>query len=233
MSIWNTITNPALAILVTAILLIGCPPVARAWGLPFESEDGPVIATVTFTRSSWVASPDYYSVSVSSLGTIVYESTPNSDVSTGDPYLLTFQVSGQTRSEILRLVGQLRYFQGRFATRQAAWSYHGTKTLTFAEASTKNQIVFTSSTDPAINKLTALFENLSATLECGRTLDRLSRSNPAGLHTELKRIEQLAGENRLVGFSAIAPEVRRITSDAAIPLASREVARAILDKTYS
>jgi hypothetical protein len=159
---------------------------------------GTAVATVTFTRNRWKASPPYYSVAVKSTGNTQYQSTPNSDQHTGEPYMVEFLASESTRSKIFQLAQQLNFFQGKFKIRQSPKAGVGTNSLTFADGSIQNRITYTSSEDPSIRQLTALFESISATLEFGRRLERLRQSNPQGLSAELKRAEQSSRRGRLV-----------------------------------
>jgi hypothetical protein len=144
--------------------------------------------------------------------------------------MVEFLASDSTRSEIFWLAQQLNFFQGEFKISRSASPNISTKSLTFTDGSVSNQITYTSSKNPLIKQFTRLFENVSATLEFGRRLERLRHSNPSGLTLELKRMESRARHGGLVDFRVIARLVQEIASDAAIPDISRQYARAILKR---
>jgi hypothetical protein len=221
---------------VTASVLFGILLVGRAAAAQNadpQAGAGPGVATITFTRNWWKASPPYYSVAVKSTGNTQYQSTPNSDQRTGEPYMVEFLASDSTRSKIFRLAQRLNFFQGKLTIRRSSTADVATNSLTFAEGSIQNQISYTSSKDPSLRQLTALFESISATLEFGRRLERLRQSNPQGLSAELKRAEQLSRRGRLVEFRAIAHVVQQIASDGSLSETSRRYARAILENSGS
>ena len=147
--------------------------------------------------------------------------------------MVEFLASESTRPKIFQLAQQLNFFQGKFKIRQSPKAGVGTNSLTFADGSIQNRITYTSSEDPSIRQLTALFESISATLEFGRRLERLRQSNPQGLSAELKRAEQLSRRGRLVELRAIAPVVQQIASDGSLSETSRRYARAILENSGS
>lgn len=187
------------------------------------------IATVTFVTWSGGPSPPYFSVAITSLGNVSYWSLPNSDQHTGEPYMVEFAASDATRTEIFQLAQKLNFFRGNF---KLAHPRTGMISLTFAEGPIKNQIFYTSSRDHSIKRLTALFESISASLEYGRTLEQLRTGNPNRLAAELKQMARQTSHGRLVEVQAIAPVLRRIASDPAIPETSRHYAQSVLAKTH-
>ena len=191
------------------------------------------IATVTFTMSSPNGNPQYYSVAVTSMGSVSYRSTPNSDLRTGEPYMLDFHSSRATRTHIFRLVKRLNFFRGALKTRDSARVGISTKTLTFSEGPLDNQIVYTSSKSAPIDQLTAIFERISATMEFGRRLARLRSRNPGMLRAELKQMERQSRLGQLAELPAVSPVLETLASDGRIPETSRRYAREILKNTHS
>ncbi|MFZ3212350.1 MAG: hypothetical protein WA188_12630 [Terriglobales bacterium] len=147
--------------------------------------------------------------------------------------MVEFLASDSTRSKIFQLAQQLKFFQGRFKIGNSAKASVATNSLTFTDGTTENQITYTSSSEPLIKQLTMLFENISATLELGRRLEHLRHGNPSGLAAELRRMERMSKQGRLVEFRAIAPVVQQIASDETLPEISRRYARAILKDSGS
>jgi hypothetical protein len=177
------------------------------------------------------ADPSYYSIGVSSMGSASYWSIPRSDARTGAPDILEFTVSSATRSEVFRLTQELSFFQGHFKNNSSAGYRRDSKSLTFAEGPIHHQITFGASKNPSIKQLTTLFERISATMELGRTVERLRTGNPRALPAALKVVERKVQKGKLAEFQAIAPVIQRIASDTRISGVSRQYARAILEKT--
>jgi hypothetical protein len=193
---------------------------------------GPIVPTVTFTKSLWGANPSYYSITVSSMGTTSYWAIPNSDPRTGEPKMEDFTVATRTRNEIFQLIEKLRFLRGKFKTkdenRKTGW-----KSLTFAEGPVENQIEYTSSTNLRIKRLTLLFENIGTTMEYGWKLSRLRADDPTALAPELKQVQRQVTRGQFAEFEAIAPIVREIAFDPHIPETSRRYARNLLKETHS
>lgn len=199
----------------------------------FPPPNGPAIPTVTFTMSLPRANPPYYSVTVSSMGRISYYSQPSSDLRTGEPYMVDFTGSKATRTTIFCLAEQLNFFQGNFKTRHSTRARTGWKSLTFAEGPINNRISYTSSNNPLINRLTTLFERISATMEFGRRVGLIETNNRCGLSAELKRMKRQATRGQLTEVEVIAPELQHIASDLRLSESSRDRAQSILDKIHS
>jgi hypothetical protein len=121
--------------------------------------------------------------------------------------MVEFTASKATRTEIFRLTQQLHFFRGKFKINEAGRTGAGTKSLTFGDGATENQITFTSSKNPFIKELTTIFEHISSTMEFGRRLERLRTSNPSGLPAELKQMERQTRHESLAQLQVIAPVV--------------------------
>lgn len=192
------------------------------------AEAGPPIATVTYTiRQTGVNAP-YYSLAITSMGSASYWSLPNSNQRTGDPYTVQFAVSTATRAKIFQLTQHLHFFRGNFKNTHPNT---GSKSLTFAEGSIKNEIFYDSSKNRSINRLTALFQKISATMEFGRRLEGLRAGNPHHLASELEQMERQWKRGHLAEVQAIAPVLRTIASDSAVPETARRYAGNILERT--
>jgi len=64
--------------------------------------------------------------------------------------------------------------------------------------------------NPAVRDLTAVFQNISTTLEFGRRLDYYYHYQKLALEEELKRMEQMVNEKSLEELQAVAPILQRI-----------------------
>ncbi len=103
------------------------------------------------------------------------------------------------------------------------------KTLSFREGSTHNQITYQTSRNPLVGQLTALFQNISATLEFGRRLILLYQTGSLKISAELKRMQHTARKHRLLEKQAVVPVLQTIASDAHVSQSNRNRAEAILN----
>jgi hypothetical protein len=193
---------------------------------------GPVVASITSTKSLWGANPSYYSISVSSMGTTSYWAVPNSDQRTGEPEMDDFTATNRTRNEIFKLTQKLDFFKGEFTNRDVN-GRTGWKSPTFAEGPIRNEIDYTSSKNRSIKRFTRLFESIANTMEYGWKLSRLRADDPTALAAQLKQMQSQVTHRQLAEFGAIAPIVRDIAFDPRIPEASRRYALNLLKETRS
>jgi hypothetical protein len=150
-------------ITLAALIVLAFPASLAQLG---QAARRPTIATVRFT-SSQRGNPSYYSLAVTSMGSASYRSIPNTDRRTGKPYTMQFVVSATTRRTIFQLARRLHLLRGDFRT---IYPITWTKSLTFTDGPTHNQIFYTKSKKRSLNRLTRLFETISGTLEFGRRL---------------------------------------------------------------
>jgi len=178
------------------------------------------------------ANPPYYLVAINSMGNVSYRSTPNSDERTGQPYMLEFTASRKVRAEVFRLTEELDFYRGHFKIREPLHPGRVEKTLTFAEGTTSREIAYRSAKDRRIRQLSQVFENISKTIEFGRTVANLEARDPRGLLAELKKMDRAGKRTGLTEFQAIAPDVAKLASDRSISAASRQYAHAILRENH-
>jgi len=219
--------------LLLAVLLIAHGGPLHTPALWAQTGDGSTFPTVTFTRNLSTANPPSYSVAVTSMGSATYQSTPNSDQQTGVPYVLQFNISNATQTQIFNLAQELNFFHRKVRKDESVPASTGNRSLSFTNGPTQNSISYTSSTNPQMKKLTKLFESISTTLEFGRRLGLLQNSNPAGLTAELQRMQAAAQHGPLTEFAVIAPTVQQIAADSTVSEASRRYAQTILKEASS
>jgi len=197
-----------------------------------DTSQHPAEPTVTFTFDWPSVEPHRYIISVDSSGNAVYRSwTANSAAeqsSAGDPYLLKFAVSAAARYRIFALAGQLDYFNGDFEYHKHPIAWTGDKTLAYADPNRQYATRYNWSESAGIGELTALFHGISATIECGRRLERLHRFDRLGLDEELKSLERLTAEHQAAELQLIAPILQQLAQDSAVLNIARQRARHIL-----
>jgi hypothetical protein len=185
---------------------------------------------VTFTLDFPGSQPEHYSLRVQSDGAAHYESSgklsPDSDET--DSFDLDFTASPATRQKIFDLTAKAGYFQKDLDSHHKNIAFTGKKTLNYKDAKRSGQSTYNYSSQPAVQELTGLFQDLSSTLEFGRRLHYDHRYQKLALDEELKHMEAIARTNPLVELTAIAPILQGIVSDSTVVNVSRARAQRIL-----
>jgi len=191
----------------------------------------PTVATVSFTLDFPQSIPDHYALTVSSDGHAGYDSTGKVtlDADPGDPFHLDFTISAGTRERIFNLAAKAKYFEGKVDSGKRNIASTGDKTLTFHQGVRSTIATYNYSPVPAVQELTALFQNLSTTLEFGRRLDYYYRYQKLALDEELKRMEQMVKEKNLEEVQAVAPILQRIMADPSVINVTRARAQRLLN----
>jgi hypothetical protein len=206
------------------LLVLALPLAARAQQTP----------VVTFTLDFPGSEPSHYAISVSSDGHSTYDSdgklSPDSE---GEPFHLDFSMSPETRSRIFALAERAHYFQGEIDSRKKNLASTGAKTLTYKDASRSQTATYNYSPVAAVQQLTQLFQNLSATLEFGRRLRYFHHYQKLALDEELKRMEEAASGGGLEELAAVAPILREIASDTSVINSVRARAQRMMDRMRS
>jgi hypothetical protein len=216
----------------TAAIAVASIALALTYGAQAQTNMArrPSVGTVTFTRSLTNGNPAYYSLAIDSMGTATYKSFPNSDQKTGQPYTKEFPASLETRTRVFRLAQALNFFLGSFQIGHSSVLSSPTMSLTYSVDTTKRQIQYTSSQDRRINELTLLFQKIAATLDCGRTLQRLRTGHPVQLEQELSQMKVQSDDGGFLEVQVIAPVLRSIAADSSVSAVSRGYARDILER---
>jgi hypothetical protein len=174
-------------------------------------------ATVAFQFDFPGSDPAHYRLSVDSTGHATYESNGklNAQVQGGDVFHREFTLKPATCSRIFDLAKRAHYFKGKVDSGKANLASTGAKTLSYDDGATSTTAEYNFSPIVAVEDLTALFQNLSATLEFGRRLDYYHRYQKLALDDELKQMEDSlqSGDGDMVGLEAIAPTLQEIVHD--------------------
>ena len=188
-------------------------------------------ATVTFTLDFPNSEPDHYLISVSSDGHASYESNGKlSPDANGDAFHLEFSLSPATRARIFDLAKRAHYFQGDVDSKKRNLASTGRKTLTYKDGHRSTEATYNYSPIPAMQELTQIFQNLSATLEFGRRLEYFHHYQKLALDDELKRMEDMAKENGLMELTAVAPILQQIENDNSVINPVRARAQRLLQR---
>jgi hypothetical protein len=201
--------------------------------LPMQAQEA-AVSTVAFTLNFPGSEPEHYAISVASTGHSVYQSNGKlTNQSDGDPFRLEFQISEATHARIFDLAGRAHDFEGQIDSGRKNIASTGAKTLSYKDAQKNTQATYNYSSIPAVQELTALFQNLSTTLEFGRRLEFYHRYQKLALDDELKTMERMSLDKNLAELPAVAPILQSIVQDASVMKTARARASRLLDLANS
>jgi hypothetical protein len=189
---------------------------------------------VTFTLDFPASQPQHYSIRVPAEGPAHYQSTGrlSADSDDTDSFDFDFTLSAEMRRKMFELAGKSGYFQQDLDSHRKNMAFTGKKTLTYRDASRTGESTYNYSTNAAAQELTALFQNLSATLEFGHRLDYYRRYQKLALDEELKRMQQMAQTNMLVEIAAVHPILEQIVADPSVVNIARARAQRLLENSH-
>ena len=197
----------------------------------FAQQPATSVPTITFSLDFPQSIPDHYVLSVSADRKASYESTgkltPQADP--GDPFHDDFTVSADTCKKIFDLAAKAKYFEGQVDSGNKKLASTGTKGLTYTEGSRKTEATYNYSPNPAVQQLTAIFQDISATLEFGRRLEFYHHHQKLALEEELKRMEEMAKSKSLQEIQAVAPILQSIIADHSVLNVTRARAQRLLN----
>jgi hypothetical protein len=245
--------NERFCLSVLGIVLSLAAALQTSAGAP-PAADPQTPASISFAFSFPGAAPSDYKISLDAAGHGQYESQgaelspqPSSSPFSGtasaeseggadggaEVYKASFSLPEPSLRRIFGLAAEANYFNGNFDYKKKGLANTGVKTLTYADSARHFQTVFNFSTNPAISRLTALFQGLSGSLEAARRLEYLYNHHRLGLDEELKRDDELSGGGQMAEIGVLAPILRRITADPAVMHVARQHAQRLLDRASS
>jgi hypothetical protein len=208
-------------------------PAAATGQGPSSSQASPTSqapSVVAFTLDFPESQPEHYSIRLPSVGPAHYESSgrlaADSDVT--DSFDFDFAISSETRSRIFALAARAGYFLKDLDSHRRDLAFTGKKTLRYTDATHTGEATYNYSANSAVEELTSLFQNLSATLEFGHRLDYDHRYQKLALDAELKRMQEMAQGNALAEVLAIQPILEQIVADQSVINVARARAQRLL-----
>ena len=204
--------------------------VALFCSLAYSQTSSP--AAVTFTIDFPNSQPEHYSIRVPSEGSARYQSHGrlSADSDEIDSFDLDFSVTPGTRDKIFALAAKAGYFQKDIASHHKGLAFTGEKTLGYHDAQRNVECTYNFSEVPAVQELTNLLQNLSATLEFGHRLQYDHRYQKLALDEELKHMEDQARRNELIEVAAIQPVLDQIIADSSVINVTRARAQRLLER---
>ena len=197
-----------------------------------DSQTAPAPAVVTFTLDFPASQPEHYSIRVQSDGSSRYQSSGrlSADPDETDSFDLGFTVAAETRQKIFDLAAKVGYFQKDVDSHRKGMAFTGKKTLAYQDARRSGEATYNYSSNPAVQDLTSLMQNLSATLEFGHRLQYDHRYQKLALDEELKRMEEMVRGNSLAEVAAIQPILDQIVADPSVINVTRARAQRLLER---
>jgi hypothetical protein len=197
-----------------------------------DSQTAPAPAVVTFTLDFPASQPEHYSIRVQSDGSSRYQSSGrlSADSEETDSFDLDFTVGAETRQKIFELAAKGGYFKKDLDSHHKNLAFTGKKTLTYQDARRSGEATYNYSSNPAVQDLTSLMQNLSATLEFGHRLQYDHHYQKLALDEELKRMEEMARGNQLAEVTAIQPILDQIIADTSVINVTRARAQRLLER---
>ena len=174
--------------------------------------------TITYTQDFPGSDPAHYSIAVSKEGHARYESSGklSNDSDGFETYQHEFELSPKSRGRIFELARQAKYFAGRVDSADSKLAFTGAKKLTYQDGQRIRSATYNYSRLPAVEQLTAFFQNLSATLEYGRRLSYYHHYQKLALDEELKRMEAQAKDGSLTELQAVHSVLEEIVADSSV-----------------
>ena len=214
--------------MLTIVAILTCSSLLFAQNPQLRLKNAGRFPTVIFSSVRWSADPSYYSIAIDSSGTATYQSTPKGMEESGAPYTIEFQVSDRTRRIAFNLAQRLDYFGGGFGESQSSPDKNNVRTLAYRFESVNNQFTYSASSDPDIEELTSVFEELSQTFELGRKLNDLQVHNKKGIEPQLEAMRSKAERHALRDLPALLPILRELASDTSLDTAARKKAATLI-----
>ena len=208
-------------VLVVATVLIA-PASLFGQNPQLRTSNGRSFPTLVFTSVFWAANPSYYSIAIDSTGTATYQSAPETLERTGVPYTVEFHVSDRTRRAVFNLARDLNFLRDPVAVSAGSPQETSVRTLAYADPAFRNQITYSSSSDPNIEEITSILEEISETLEFGRRLSYSYEHDRNALESELKSAQSRLERHRTRELHSLAPALSRVVGD---PTLKEEVRR--------
>src|SRR5581483_7020944 len=159
--------------------------------------------------------PEHYAIMLQSNGQAHYESSGriSNDSDARDDYQTDFTFSETTRNQIFKLAKDAHYFSGKIDSGSKKVAFTGAKKLAYSDGQRASSAEYNFSTVAPVQQLTALFQNISATMEFGRRLTYYHRYQKLALDEELRRMEDEARRGDLAELQAVNPILQQIYDD--------------------
>jgi len=170
---------------------------------------------VTFEQSFPGSEPGHYIISITSDCHATYQSNGKltEEAAADEAFHFDFTVTQPSCANIFDLTKRAHYFEGKVDSKKKNLAQTGIKTLSYKDPQKSTKGTYNYSPISEVQELTSIFQAFGATLEFGRRLDYDQHYQKLALDDELKRMEELSGNNGLQEISAISQTLRNIVDD--------------------
>ncbi len=186
------------------------------------------VAVITFTLDFPESTPSHYSIAVDETSHAAYESTVKVEDAGEETYRSTFDVSPSTRQHIFELAKQAQFFEKKIDSGNHKIAFTGQKILSYQNGQRSFTAQYNYSSLEPVRQLTALFQNMAATLDYGRKLSYLHRYQKLALDEQLKEMETQARNNQLGEIQVLTPVLQEIVDDPSVINGVRARARELI-----
>ncbi len=175
----------------------------------------PQLPTVSYAEDFAGANPSHYEITITrdGQGTYISNGQLSSDAQPAELTPVPFAISDAVRNQIFDLAKHAHYFEGKVDSGRTNIANTGAKTLSYHDDKHETKATYNYSEIPAIQQETSIFQNLSTTLEFGRSLTFFHKYQKLALDDELKKMDDLRRDGMLGDVQAIAPILRDIAHD--------------------
>jgi hypothetical protein len=188
------------------------------------------LPVVTFTFDFPQSDPEHYSMAVDADGHARFEGTGKITQDSEDQtYRTEFEMSAANRERIFDLAKRAQYFAGTVDAGNRKIAFTGTKILSYQDGLRSFTAKYNYSNTPAVQQLTALFQNIAGTLEYGLRLAYYHRYQKLALDEELKHMEEQAKNDELSEIQGVAPVLREIVEDPSVINVVRARAKELIE----
>lgn len=181
--------------------------------------DGP---RVTFTKSFPGSQPAWIEIAIQKDGSGSYKDDPKDE----DP--LTFQLSGDSNSQIWNLSDRLDHFSRKLESGLKVANM-GAKTFRYESPDGTKEAKFNYSEDPDARALLDLFEQIAESERAYIALETAVRFDKLGAQEAVLRIEALRDQKRLVPETQFLPLLDRVANNESFIHMARERAANLAD----
>lgn len=191
--------------------------------------DAPPSSTVQFKFDFPHSNPAHYEITVQNDGHASYISNGDLGNSTNDddtPF--QFSISEKTRQDIFELAKKANYFGGKVDSGNTRLANMGAKTLIYKDGSHNTSATYNYSSDPAVQQVTGILQDLSTVLEFGRRLSWFHKYQKLALEGDLKQMEDRQRSKTLGDLQPIVPLLKQIANDQAVMRMTRARALRLL-----
>lgn len=217
-----------LSLSFATLLLLVSPSFAQ----PDQPQNArPNAPQVTFELTWRAANPQWYQIAIDSTGRASYQSQAHTEPNEtpGDPYELKFTATQKMTDQVFNTAKELNYFKDDVSyTGKEKIANTGDKVLSYTAEGKTTKTTYNWSSNPKVQELTVMFQQMSGCFELGRELDYALRFDKLGVEQRLKQLESLERERKLPGLKVLVPILERVLNDPATMNISRQRANFLI-----